>query len=569
MQTQNPTQQQRRAIIYAAIYIRVSSEKQEENYSLETQREGCLQHARERGYVVEERHIYQEVKTGAIYRERLVLTALRAAARRREFTVVIVYDLDRLSREAEHQTIIMEDLAYNGVKVECVLREIDDTPEGRLMLSILGYTATIERERTRERTMRGRKARAERDKRLLGQGREKYGLKFIEDRSKYVPNDEAVKVDESGFTWTKAMVVKHMFSMSYEGVSLRQIAMYLTRKGIPTPTEGKRKNSKAGLWSPSTVAYILTDPIYKGKAEANRYIWLEIPGSTTHRKRAYRRPAEERIPLPQGTAVPLIEEDIFDAVQERLARNKRFASRNADKELLVETYLRCGFIVCGHCGGTMSAKREKASRGRQPFTRYRCNTAQRGYGECRGASVAAHRVNQEVWEHIKEVVRDPSLVEEALRSQEQQPEEAIDELTPIEKSIASVERKIKNYDRVVDTAEDDDVIDDAVAKLGQLAKEKRRLEQEKGEVLAKQSSIEKEQGQLEEFKQWCTVMREKIDDPAYTPSYEEMVNACSKLGIKAIVWGADHTPQFKVQCSPADVVSGKSASSLPSSAQCL
>ena len=96
-------------------------------------------------------------------------------------TTRIVYDLDRLSREAEHQTIIMEDLAYNGVKVECVLREIDDTPEGRLMLSILGYTATVERERTRERTMRGRKARAQRDKRLLGQGREKYGLKFIED----------------------------------------------------------------------------------------------------------------------------------------------------------------------------------------------------------------------------------------------------------------------------------------------------------------------------------------------------------------------------------------------------
>ncbi len=569
MQIQNPVQQQRRTIIYAAIYIRVSSEKQEENYSLETQREGCLQYARERGYVVEERHIYQEVKTGAIYRERLVLTALRAAARRREFTIVIVYDLDRLSREAEHQTIIMEDLAYNGVKVECVLREIDDTPEGRLMLSILGYTATVERERIRERTMRGRKARAERDKRLLGQGREKYGLKFIEDRSKYVPNDEAVKVDESGFTWTKAIVVKHMFNMSYEGVSLRQIAMYLTRKGIPTPTEGKRKNSKAGLWSPSTVTYILTDPIYKGKAEANRYVWLEIPSSTTHRKRAYRRPAEERIPLPQGTAVPLIEEDIFDAVQQRLARNKRFASRNADRERLAETYLRCGFITCGYCGSAMSAKREKGRSGRQPSTRYRCNTAQRGYGECRGASIAAHRINSAVWERVREVVRDPALVEEALRAKEQQPEEALDELTPIEKSIASVERRIKNYNRVVDTAEDDDVIDGAVANLAQLANEKRRLEKEKREVLTKQLSVEKEQEQVEEFKQWCAAMREKIDDSAYTPSYEEMVNACSKLGIKAIVWKADHAPHFTVQCSPADIVSGRSASSLPSSAQCL
>jgi site-specific DNA recombinase len=569
VQAQNPVQQKRRAIIYAAIYIRVSSERQEENYSLETQREGCLQYARERGYVVEEQHIYQEVKTGAIYRERLVLAALRAAARRREFTVAIVYDLDRLSREAEHQTIIMEDLAYSGVKVECVLREIDDTPEGRLMLNILGYTATVERERTRERTMRGRRARAERDKRLLGQGREKYGLKFIENRSKYVPNDETVKVDESGFTWTKAMVVKHMFSIAYEGVSLRQIAMYLTRKGIPTPTEGKRKNSKAGLWSPSTVAYILTDPIYKGKAEANRYVWLPIPGSTTHRKRAYKRPAEERIPLPEGTVVPLIEEDVFDAVQERLARNQRFAPRNADKELLAETYLRCGFITCGYCGATMSARREKASRGRQESARYRCNTAQRGYGECRGTSIVTHRINSAVWERIREVVREPSLVEETLQAREQQPEETLDELTPIEKSIASVERRIRNYNRVVDTGEDEDVIDDAVATLAQLANEKRRLEKEKREVLAKQSSEEKEQEQLEKFKQWCADMREKIDDSAYAPSYEELMNACRKLGIKAVIWKPDHKPHFTVQCSPADIVSGRSASSLLSSDRCL
>ena len=142
-------------------------------------------------------------------------------------------------------------------------------------------------------------------------------------------------------------------------------------------------------------------------------------------------------------------------------------------------------------------------------------------------------------------------------------------MTPIEKSIASVERRIRNYDRVVDTAEDEDVIDDAVATLARLAKEKRRLEKEKREVLAKQSSAEKEQEQMEKFKQWCADMREKIDDSAYTPSYEELVNACSKLGIKAIVWKPDHKPHFTVQCSPADIVSGRSASSLLSIDRCL
>ena len=64
----------------------------------------------------------------------------------------------------------------------------------------------------------------------------------------------------------------------------------------------------------------------------------------------------------------------------------------------------------------MSARREKASRGRQESARYRCNTAQRGYGECRGASIVTHRINSAVWERIREVVRDPSLVEETLQA---------------------------------------------------------------------------------------------------------------------------------------------------------
>jgi len=105
---------------YAAIYIRVSSERQENNYSLEIQKQACIQYAAEHNYIFEERHLYQDIKTGSVYRDRPQLTALRTAARKNEFDIVIVHDLDRLARNAEHQTIILEDLAYNGIKLECV-----------------------------------------------------------------------------------------------------------------------------------------------------------------------------------------------------------------------------------------------------------------------------------------------------------------------------------------------------------------------------------------------------------------------------------------------------------------
>jgi site-specific DNA recombinase len=558
--------QKRHTPKYAAIYIRVSRDKQEDNYSLETQKEGCLKHAAQHGYIVEEQNIYQEIKSGAIYRERPVLTALRAAARRREFNVVIVYDLDRLSRDAEHQTILMEDLAYNGVKVECVLREIEDTAEGKLMLNILGYTATIERERIRERTMRGRRARAEIDKKLLGQNRARYGFKYNEDRSKYLINDDVITVDENDFTWTEAEVVKYIFRMSLEGVTIRRIAKNLTSMGIPTKV--KRKNSY-NMWSPSTVQYILKDPCYTGKAEAFKYVWLPTDRST-HAKRSRERPEEERILLPEGTIPSLIDEATFQAVQERLQSNKKFASRNTDIDKMADTFLRCGFIECGFCGNAMSVKRTlKGRKGRQPDVRYRCNKNQRGYGLCPGGSVAVKKLNQHAWQNMIEVIRNPTLVEEAIEARRKETDNSVDELAPIEKSIASVERKMKNYKRVIDAAEDDDVIDDATAHLSQLAKEKRKLEKEKSEALANHVDKKEEHQKIEKFKQWCVEYRMKIDDPNYNPSYEEKIEACQKLGVKVIVWNTNHEPHFLIGFNFGDIVSNNLVLSQQSSVQSL
>jgi hypothetical protein len=78
---------------------------------------------------------------------------------------------------------------------------------------------------------------------------------------------------------------------------------------------------------------------------------------------------------------------------------------------------------------------------------------------------------------------------------------------------------MKNYKRVVDTAEDDTILDDAIAQLGKPAKEKHALEKEKATIINQQASIAEEQAEVEEFKQWCADVREKLDDPSYEPTY--------------------------------------------------
>ena len=82
----------------AAIYTRVSTSSQQDNYSPESQLEGCLALAQSRGYSVADEHIYRDVASG-FGLDRPRLTDLRAALRRGEFEVIIVNSFDRWASE--------------------------------------------------------------------------------------------------------------------------------------------------------------------------------------------------------------------------------------------------------------------------------------------------------------------------------------------------------------------------------------------------------------------------------------------------------------------------------------
>lgn len=73
-----------------------------------------------------------------------------------QFDVLIVRELDRLSRNLAKQLIVEEELKKCDVRVEYVLAEYDDTPEGRLQKHIRGTIAEYEREKIRERMVRGK-----------------------------------------------------------------------------------------------------------------------------------------------------------------------------------------------------------------------------------------------------------------------------------------------------------------------------------------------------------------------------------------------------------------------------
>src|SRR6266699_2848573 len=238
----------------AALYIRVSTKKQEEEgYSIEAQKKQLLAACLAENYLLDtEEHIFEEVHTGIEYRERPVLSAMRQAVYRHEFDVLLVYSLDRLARNRTHQAIIIEDLRYYGVTVQSLNKDDhadDDSIVGEIIRILRGYVAEEEHKKILKRTQDGMQEKIDAGKHP-GVGIAAYGFAWNgngKERTGCIINE------------TKIAVVQRIFALAYAGKGLRGISDTLTKEGIPTPS-GKSR------WCPATVAKILKNPAYIGKA---------------------------------------------------------------------------------------------------------------------------------------------------------------------------------------------------------------------------------------------------------------------------------------------------------------
>lgn len=139
----------------AAIYVRVSTGMQDEGL----QRDELTAFATRRGYAVVAE--FRDVASGA-RDERPGLEAMRSAARRGGFEVVLVWKLDRLGRSLKHLLGLLDELSREGVRLAVLRDSVDTTTaQGRLLAQLLGVFAQYERDLIRERCMAGQaRARA-------------------------------------------------------------------------------------------------------------------------------------------------------------------------------------------------------------------------------------------------------------------------------------------------------------------------------------------------------------------------------------------------------------------------
>jgi site-specific DNA recombinase len=508
----------------AVIYCRVSSSQQEDNSSLQTQEEGCRAYATERGWNVAA--VYREAHSGVELFERPQLTLLRESMRRREFDMLLVYALDRLSRKQTHQGLILSEAEHAGVEWDSVTEDFDDSPQGQILRAVIGGMAEMERLKIAERTQRGTRARAQSGK-LLASGRPLYGYRWRDGSKAAYDLNEAT-----------APVVRRIFDEALSGASLRSITVSLTRDRVPTPT------GRAHVWDRATICRILGHPAYAGQAVAYRYKQERRPNG----KSMVVRDLCEQIPLPEGTVPPIVMPSEFASVAARLLANRVSSPRNNRNP--EATLLRGGFARCGYCGRNLIVQRREGQK--HATAAYRCNDGCLGRHNCPKFAISARVLDDAVWDKVTSVLHQPEIIAREVARRQTRNLRAED-LASLDRRLRSIEKQQTNLARGIASLDDPVSAAPLLSELTALGEQAKLLSIERSHVQRRVEIEREDQQQLIDLSQWC----QRVSTNLKSLPYDEKRNVLSALGVTAFGYRADHSPRWEIHMAPLPVEPGQ------------
>ncbi len=406
----------------AAIYMRVSTTEQEKEETIKNQEMELLKRIKEDGNALSPDCIYQDEGWSGTILERPALDKMRADAADGNFEVLYAYDRGRLARRFVYQEIILDGL--RAAQVEFIsLHDINgDSHEERLMGGVMGIFHEYERLKITERMRIGKVRKVNENKKLLGY-QPKYGYDY-HARIKNV-RDGYFSINEK-----QATVVRDIYTWcGEEFLSKYAIRARLYKLGIP-PLKGKRK-----YWSTSVLDRMLRDTTYMGEHYYNKTESVETKNPRKVEK--YRRTVKgSRKTRPKKdwmmVEVPaIVTPELFKKAQEQLARNKRYAPRNNNKN----KYLLGGAIYCP-CGFARTGDPANGSR------YYRCtdrlnNGSNEKTRKCFEHGINVTVLDELVWDNLKALLKQPELVfEQAKRWQAER-------VSPLQEQIGRLKERQK------------------------------------------------------------------------------------------------------------------------------
>lgn len=379
-----------------AMYARVSTQRQAQAQTIEQQLDQLQGYCLSHGWEWKEEHLFRDDGYSGASLSRPGLDRLRDQLKQALFDVVLITAPDRLARKYVHQMLLVEEIEQTGAQITFVDQPMSHHPHDQLVLQIRGAVAEYERSLIAERMRRGRQQHYQAGH-LLPWTRPPYGYLLDSTRPRD-PTGVRLQPDE-------AATVANLFAWYGEPKqSLLGLAKRLVQLQVPTP-HGRAR------WNQATIHGILTNPSYTGTVYLNRS--RSHPATHRHsplapigKSHGHRlTPPEEWIPICEVPAI--ITQEQFQVVQEKLAQNQQYASRNNT----AHHYLLRGLVSCGVCRLACGA------RSQQGYTYYLC----RGKGDliaacrdfrCSSRYIPAEQLDEVVWQDLSHLLTHPEVIAE-------------------------------------------------------------------------------------------------------------------------------------------------------------
>lgn len=362
-----------------ALYVRVSTTYQVEKDSLPMQREDLINYAK---YVlnIDKYEVFEDAGYSAKSTERPAYQQMMSRLRDREFSHLLVWKIDRISRNLIDFSEMYNELKKLGVTFVSKNEQFQtDTPMGEAMLKIILVFAELERKMTSERVSSVMISRA--NKGQWNGGKVPYGYDYDKTTKEFTINP------------VEAAVVERMFTMYETCPSLLAIARELNSEGITT---------KSGIaWTPVTVSRLLHNIFYTGAYRYNRL--CESNGA--NKTPTFERKQEDWV-IYQNHHPAIIDKARQDRVLEKLASQKRggWEMDRGKSYMRKNVHIFAGLISCGVCGSTYQSTSDKMrSNGYVPSV-YLC-ARRRRFSDCDNSSVSDAYLGPFVLNYVANIIK--------------------------------------------------------------------------------------------------------------------------------------------------------------------
>ena len=401
----------------AALYARVSSDRQDVDLSVAAQLRALRDYAKANGYSIAREYV-DEAESGRIadrpqFRN-MIDEGGKATA---PFQVILVWKFSRFTRKREHAVAFKSMLRRKGIRVVSITEHADDSPTGKLMEAIIESVDEFYSENLAEEVKRGMREAASRGFFLGSKAPFGYTRVKISDGVKDRPT---LEVDPMA-----APIVKEIFESSRRGSGLKEICKELNGRG--STNRGRR-------WQKNIVHYLLTNEAYTGAA-----VW----GVKSKDEKAQE-------PVRVENAWPaLVSRETFDLVQQGLHERAPTVQRPAR---VGSQYLLSGLLRCGVCGKPYSAQGAKSGQ----FAYYVCASLFReGAGACTARYLNATKVEDLVIQKVRERILTEETITELVTLVAEEIDNLAGEvngrLTAINSELSDVETRLENLYQALET----------------------------------------------------------------------------------------------------------------------